>query len=801
MSTVWRAQQARGSACALALGTALVASTTAAGANSADDATFAQSRSVDLAGLSLLRGTRQRSPAGFLYPYPYAPPEGLGLGQDWRLRGYAELGGIASWGGKNEAYLEEYSDYRDGVVDALRLEGRHAPSGAYVELGAHALGRDDASAFLDVGKWGGLRVRGRYDKLPHRYANDARVLFDGAGSENLTLPAGLVPSGSSDAAIDAALAERPESRVALKREKGSVDLSFAASEALALRAGYRVEDRSGERPFGGAISFAFQSPSSGSVIETLEPLDSRTHDVHAGLAVSDPHIEIDLGYEGSFFENRVESLTWENPFPGTEVDRGRFALAPDNALHRVHGTVSWPLPWRGRWTSTLSWAGARQDARLLAPTINPAFPGWTDRLTSLSRRGAEAGVDTALATSTIQLTPLRFLSLGAKLRFEQRKSRTDYVAFNPATGQYGYIVEDGSFRFRPRYAAVPFDADRLSVEGDGTWRLPLRTRLSLEYEHDRVRRDQRARAVTRENRGRVSVSTRQIPYTSVRLAYEISRRGGSSYRSDRDAEFYSVGPPNFGLPLSVLGTPQRSLQTFEQFDLSDRLRHAGQARVSLAIAEIADLALAGGVRDDDYGARYGLRRARAWDVNAELSVQPAPGLDAYVFGSAEWRRRELDTIDSAVPFGAQLEPGGPVFPYDHSWTARTRAPSVAAGAGLAARPVERLELRADYQLLLSRERLSYDFAGIGALAPGTTAAEAGSRFPTLRNTDHVVDASARITLTEWLAARVLYRFQYSRIDNFHQTGLVPRIGHALYLAHVDGDFAAHVLGGSLQFRF
>ena len=64
-----------------------------------------------------------------------------------------------------------------------------------------------------------------------------------------------------------------------------------------------------------------------------------------------------------------------------------------------------------------------------------------------------------------------------------------------------------------------------------------------------------------------------------------------------------------------------------------------------------------------------------------------------------------------------------------------------------------------------------------------------------------MEASARVPITEQLAARVLYRYIHSTVANFTEDGLSPRIGHALYLGHRDGDFAAHVLGGTVQLRF
>ena len=792
---------ARAWSMALAGAASLVAAAagSAAETNVADDSSFIRSRRVDPAGLTLLGESRRRAPSGFLYPYPWEPPDRRDLGAGWTASGFAEVGWAGSWGASSEAYFDRYSDRDDGILDAFRVELRHGGRGAFAELGARQLGRDDASAFVDAGLRGRLRLRAVYDALPHRYAGDARLLFDGLGGENLQLPAGLVAGGNTDAAIDAALAGRGRRRLALQRERAGLSVEFQANSILSLSAGYRSEERRGERPFGGAIRFAFPNPNLGSVVETAEPLDSRSHDFHGGLAISTQHVALELGYEGSVFDNGVQSLTWENPFPNTNVDRGRFALAPDNHQHRFHGTLSYALPMRGRWTNTLSWISARQDAKLLAPTLNDAFPDWLDPATALSRDRADARVDTTRFTSTLRLSPLRRLSVGADVRYHRRDNRTRWTALNPATGQFGYVIEDGSFGIAPRYAALPFDREELSAGASATLRLRSRSRVSLEYEYEQIEREQRARARTRAHTGRLSLSTRRLPKTTLRLSYEVSQRGGSSFDRERDAVFYSAGPPDFSAP--PIGTPQRSLSSFEQHDLSDRWVHAGQARFGFQLGEVGDLALAGGVRHEDYAARHGLQWVRAANANLELTLQPSPGWDAYAFGGFEWRERELDTLDSASFLGSDFRPGGPVFPLDHAWSTRSRQRGYSAGAGLSARPLAVLELRIDYWLSIASERLSYDFASVAALAPGTAPDAVGSRFPDLRSADHVVDVSARLELAAGVAARVLYRFQRSTIDDPQQAGLVPRIGRTLYLAHVDGDFTAHVVGGSLELSF
>jgi len=782
---------------ALALAALCGATSGARAASSSDDTTFSLSRGVDPDGLSFLRKTRHRTPTGFLYPYPVEPTPGITLG-DWRLRGFADLGWAESWGGSDESRFGQYHDYSDGVIDALRLETFQAKTGNYAELGATAIGRDDVSVFLDTGRRGGLRLRATYDELPRRYANDARILFDGVGSEHLTLPSPLVPSASSDADIDAALANRGKSKLAVQRDKTALELSLHPNPAFTVRAGYRTEKREGERPFGGAIRFAFQNPNLGSVIETVEPIDSRTHDFHGDLETATEDFQVALGYEGSLYQNEVNSLTWDNPFPGTGVDQGRIALAPDNLQNRVHGTLSLALPARGRLTQTASWISAHQDDRLLAPTINPAFPAWLDQ-SSLSRERAQAEVETTVLTSTLRLSPLQILDVGAQFRYQNHKNRTDYFAHNPAADDYGYVAEDGAYGVRERFAAVPFDAKRLKASADGTLHLLRATDLGIAYEYENVDREQRSRATTEDHLGRLSVTTRQIPRTTVRLAYELSGRVGSSFDRQRDAIYYSNGPPVFGPP--SLGSPQTTLSSFEQFDLADRLVQNANLRMNFQIAEIADLSLSGGARDEDYDLRHGLSRVRAANANVELTLQPAPAFDAYAYGTTEWRRRDLGTIASASLVGTDYSPGGPVFPFAGAYEMNSREQSVAVGTGLSARPWKPLELRADYQILLSREQIDYDYASAAALPPGVTADAAGSRFPTLRNADHIVEASARVALTEGIAVRAVYRYLHSTIDNFQQDGIAPRIGHALYLAHRDGDYDAHVLGGTVQLRF
>jgi hypothetical protein len=89
----------------------------------------------------------------------------------------------------------------------------------------------------------------------------------------------------------------------------------------------------------------------------------------------------------------------------------------------------------------------------------------------------------------------------------------------------------------------------------------------------------------------------------------------------------------------------------------------------------------------------------------------------------------------------------------------------------------------------------------GALTLLSDAATASSRFPTLRQIDHEVNASASYQWTDSIVTRVFYQFRMQTIDDYHQQGLEPVVNHNLYLGHVDDDYAVHAIGATVRLRY
>ncbi|HPG24025.1 MAG: MtrB/PioB family outer membrane beta-barrel protein [Spirochaetaceae bacterium] len=784
----------------IAIGLAAIAPSAVAGeresalAGAVDDG----ARRIDPQGLSTLTPHRRRTPSGLLHPYPLAPLAWSGT--DPGLRAWAELGWLASRGEEDEARFREYLDPGDGPwLRRFALETRSRETPFRLSVAGLGVARADASYRAQADWVNRLRVRAHYDALEHVYAGDARVLFEGAGTDRLTLPVGLTPGDNPGAAVAAALADVPPSRIAQKRNESGIELRMRLRPDLTGFATYRLERRDGERPFGGTLGTTFGSTSSGSVVETLEPIQSRLHEGTLGLELSRAAVQARVDYRLSHFDNRLESLVWENPFAATDlgflqlpgVPRGRIALAPDNTTHRLSADLAARTPLAGRFTASAAWSRMEQDERLLPATTNDAITEFR----TLIRSHAEARVDTWLLRGRWQIRPLRSLSLSLAARYFVRDNDTRYVALDPTTGGYGYVIEDTATT--GRVGPVPFSHRRFRATAQAEWRIVSRTRLGLELSHESLARSRRARHETREDALRVHLATHAIPGSTWRLAYALESRSGSGYDPTRDRDYYLVAPGSV-----LLSGPPRSLTSFRQVDLARHTTHAIDLRTNFLLGPSTDLSLAARYSIRDYGARHGVQDEQAADLNVDVAWQPSPRVRLHAFGSFEWRTRRLETIDARSGPVGDLRPGGFTFPLANEWSWDSRTKTFALGTGLALVPVDSITLELDYRFQASDEGIDTSFDPTGdATTPTVPAGSAARTWPAVRLRDHLLAASLRKDWSARVATTLLYRLQHSEIEDRSQRGLVPLVNQNLYLGHRDDDFVAHVVGATATLRY
>lgn len=246
-----------------------------------------------------------------------------------------------------------------------------------------------------------------------------------------------------------------------RRDTAVFKLSYAATRELAINFEANSYARSGSQPWGAGLGFSV-------LPEVPLPLDNRTTDVFAGAEWAHRKGMLRIGYEGSYFSNDIETLTWDSPVRATDYDqnprtvtgydpsgyltgngsaRGRMALAPSNHSHGVTSLGLIKLPSRSSLTAAFGVVGMKQDAALIPWTINPVidnprvhavFPG----LARLERTTAQADVRLTNASLNFNTRPNRRFGVTARYRYFDREDRTppfdatEYVRFDavPMTG-------------------------------------------------------------------------------------------------------------------------------------------------------------------------------------------------------------------------------------------------------------------------------------------------------------------------------------------------------------------------------
>jgi MtrB/PioB family decaheme-associated outer membrane protein len=760
----------------------------------------------DNRGKSLLLPELSRTPGGSLYEWPYEIRQPIPLGSDWNYRLSTEFGAIYS--SPKAAGIRDYGDYRDGfLLNYLNFRLEQAGTAHYLDFTAGAVGRDDQYYRATFGRYGDFRTKLYFSETPKAFTDQARTVFQGAGTGNLTLLPGLVPGNNTPAQLDAALQSTSPFELGFTRKKAGADFDATPGSDWRLYARYTQDRKNGTRPFGGASSFP-GSP----LVETIEPIDYKTHELAAGVQWAGAAQQANLSYTGSFFRNAIDTLTWENPLAVGDpavLQRGRMDLYPDNNFHNLKLDLSTALPLRGRLSGGISFSRMTQDDNLIAPTVNsgtlagaPAvnLADW-NTTDALSQKSAGARIDTRLIHLSGSFAPMQDLSLQAKLRHYDEDNKTRYTAFNPLTGQSGYLGLDGAHNydivpglFRVPIRNIPFEQrkDNYGVEGD--YRLLRRTNLTFGYEREDNENPYREYRRTEEDRYRVAVNNRDIPWATLRLSYEYAKRAGDDYNFDPNASFYSGA--------ALIDAPA-TLAELRKYDIANRLQQIVKARVNFLVTRDLDVAVAGRYVDNDYGAAYGRLGEQIAALNLEANWQPRPALSAYAHYGFERRRNRMALIsDDEAGLGvADPHAGGAVYPLVNSWQEESRDDAHVLGLGFRY-AFGRARLESSYAYVYSPYRTNYSFASGGALAGGpAAAASAGDGMPVIEFRQQTLETSLRYALDRRTALRLYYRYERARFEDWHYDGL-PLVfggGQAVFLGAGPQSYSVNLFGVFYQY--
>jgi Putative outer membrane beta-barrel porin, MtrB/PioB len=425
-----------------------------------------------------------------------------------------------------------------------------------------------------------------------------------------------------------------------KRDIASVNLTYAATKALDIDGAFTTNRRKGEQPWG--ASFAFNN-----AVELPQPIDQRTNDATLGASWANRKAMFRVSWNGSFFNNQYQSLTWDNPLYLTDYNngvnvyncpasgpsgpwdcsgyvngngpaQGRMALAPDNTMNVFSGTGLYRLPHKTTINGTIQYTDQRQDEALIPWTSNqliasaPTYVNFP-HLATLPRASADAsavGINT-LVNLTSRLS--RRVNATVRYRYNRRDVRTpvfdatEYVRFDavPEENPEGFSPQfDNSHQFLDANLAF-------TPAGWGT--------IRVGYGYEGISREGRGFANTGEHTARVSYDIYSNQYVTVRASADAGRRRGSGYVEAASGN--DVGP----------GGTQPTLRYYDE---ADRNRTRGSLVFTVTPRDTVDLFFQVAGTKDEYladdsvpvsrpGELFGLHSQSIYNWNLGLNFHPS----------------------------------------------------------------------------------------------------------------------------------------------------------------------------------
>jgi hypothetical protein len=522
--------------------------------------------------------------------------------------GTVDVGGLFTGTTGDAARYERYRDTRDGVYSSLTAN-RLGTSYLFDGSASHIGYRDQQYAAAYTGSR--VRVNFNWVSIPLNFSYLTRTPYTLSGStlslddnaqravqgSNASTTDGLVGVPCAPGGPPAACNNPTQAAQALanrsiyvglanpfdlqsKRDVAAFNVTYAATRAIDLDGAFTTTKRKGQQPWN--ASFAFNN-----AVEVPEPIDQRTNDATLGASWANQKSMIRVGWNGSWFNNKYQSMTWDNPIfltdynngnlvyncpasgPGGPWDcsgysngngpgQGRMALAPDNSMNVISATGLYRLPRRTTINGTVQFSDQRQNDALIPWTINqvianPATYVNFPHLAALPRSTADASAEGINTLVNLNSRLSQRVNLTVRYRYNRRDVKTpvfdatEYVRFDavPEEAPEGLSPQfDNSHQF--------FDSTiAFTPAGWGT--------IRVGYGYDGISREGRGFANDGEHTLRLSYDVYSNQYMTVRASADAGRRRGTGFVEAASGD--DVGP----------GGTQPTLRYYDEAD-RNRLR-------------------------------------------------------------------------------------------------------------------------------------------------------------------------------------------------------------------------------------
>lgn len=624
------------------------------------------------------------------------------------------------------ARWQRYRDMRDGPV-INRFDFRFDRDNWFWTIGGDHVGYRDQRYQFYAERPGRVQLRFMWDQIPLFISQDTQTLYREETPGVLRVD-DAIQAGIQAGAFTLRDAARSAFGITTRTQRDSAvgEFKFQATDTTDVYMNFTTSNRTGNIPFGATFGFS-------NAIEVPLPIDQRTTNVATGLEWANPSAMMRVVWDGSWHDDNIEALVWDNPLRITDATtgpaQGRMAIWPSNTFHTISAAGSLKLPARSRLVGTVAMGWARQNEPLLPHTINTALAS-----PPLPRATAEARGNTASTYLAFTSRPINRVMITARHRLYQFDNDT------PAFERNGGVSYDTTVRTGldgPHFYSITrqvFDFDVTTNLGPGAWKLG--------YGLQGGERTARHWENTTEHAFRTSYDiVGQGPY-SVRGLYEHSVRDGD------------------GLDTHILEEAGEQV-TMRHFDIAERDRDRVSFIVTAAPHAAFDVIGSVAVGEDNYThGGIGLRDNAHRIYSAGINVMPRESFGTGVSYSFE----QYDALLNNRQATSLAQAFDPTTRWDMDTD--DRAHNVLAHLDLP-QLFDRTDVRVTYDFSDSRTTFVY------TLPPGSTLPQP-EPLPPVKHQEHRAELGVVRQITEHWSLGVDYWFHTYDVEDFALGGEIDQ---------------------------
>lgn len=715
--------------------------------------------------------------------------------------------------------FNEYRDVRNGFF-LRRADVRFdniLNTKNYVSLQTSKAVYRDQSYLASFGEYGRFLVQFRYDEIPHIYSNTTRTLFTQASPGLYVYPALIrqtlqaTSSTNLPSVIDSQVVPQmnfitPQ----ILRQGGTASFSYAVTPHWNLNAMYFRESERGDRPIGLIMnSSPSASATSGFGMELPEPIRYYNNLVRVGVDYGQKSWTVAGAYIGSFFQNDIHQLTWDNPFMFTgETTKtpltGRMALYPDNQANYANFAGATDVGKYLRLTASITPGWLRQNEPFLPYSTNTAIntcgPGGNVACTSLSAlpEGSLHGSTQTLAMNyTLVSTIWKSVELKANYRHYDYNDNTSVFTFTPAQG-------DASDPDPGGHVNTPFGFNRKNLELTGNWYFAKKSSAKVGYEAEWMDRSHRDAAHSLENSVFAAVDWVPIKDLLFRASYRHSDRKPDNYQDELASDPVTGAPVPCSDVTNVNFTGDQ--RCHRRFDEAARLRDRADGLLQYAPSDKLTFSVFAGTLQNNYNRSggtnsptalnfltgtaattspyylYGLLKDISYNIgfDADYALSTQATLFAEYSHEKNYTRMISRNRSPVSPPGTILTCTG-CDSANNDWESLTREPVDIYSLGIDLYLGKKTSLTTYYSLSAAKANVLTHPLGDPAIVTGPdafvlTGTSAAVDYPQTTSRLHDYAVVFKYKLTENLTPRVEYRYQQWDNRDYQTSPMTPYMG-------------------------